>query len=212
MALATLADVRRYLPGVTVDDNILQPLLDSVTEWIKEYANADWDASGSVTENFYHVMSGKILKLKDSAPSSVAVNTYLGISSTASALTIDSGFRVMSNGRVQLREISRMGRVQGLRPEELDAAGSGDTEYSRVEVTYTASNVVPAPIKEAVAMTVAARYSQAKLNVSGVKSERLGDYSYTREDSSKEGSVPGVPDAALTNIEPYRRTRRAVTV
>lgn len=211
MALANLADARRYLPGVTVEDATLQPLIDASEEWVKEWAHANWDESGPVTENFYQVRAGSRIKLKDHAPSNVVVSTYLQTSSTAAVLSATTGYRLQDNGYIQLRPLDRGGRIQGLRPEELDAYSSDPLVYSRIEVAYDAAGVVPKSVTEAVAIIAAARFTRSAAEISGIQSESLGDYSYTMKGKDAQ-TIPGIPESALVYLAPFKRTRHAVSV
>jgi hypothetical protein len=77
-----------------------------------------------------------------------------------------------------------------------------------VVVTYTASNEVPAPIREAVALTAASMYRQRGQAVAGIESEKIGDYSYTRRKDSNSGKESkkeqsAIPPEAMARLELY---------
>jgi hypothetical protein len=207
VALATVADVKRVLKNASIPDADLVPYLEDATEWVERVYGRDWDASGAQTETFYNVRQGAIVALKDESPTSITVTGYGAPGSAGTVLVENTGYMVMSRGRIQLAFIrSASLPLTGVRPEELEAVPP--YTWSRLVVAYTASGVVPAPVREAVALIAAASYRQSEDDVSGIKSERLGDYSYSRG----EGSEVVVPKRARTRLAPYSGRRRVRSV
>lgn len=202
MALATLDDVKRWLKDPTAKDEDLQSWLESVTEWVKRVYNANWDATGTVTETFHRVLQDALLKLKDEAPSAVVVKIYGTPDDLATTLVVNTNYTIEARGHIRLL-YARYQTPVGFDEAVVEIPPG---LLARVEVTYTASNVVPKPVRDAVACIVAANYAQAGRAVSGLQSENLGDYSYSKADESDEALL--LPRIALTYLAPYRRTKR----
>ncbi len=203
MALATLADAKRYIPGYSAsDDAALTAQLDAAEEWVKRITGANWDASDGQTEKFYNVRDGEILTLKDENPTAVTVTAYLAHGSSGAALVEDSQYHLRDKGKIELI-FARYGSPAGLPGATVEFRPN---EWSRIEVAYTASNVVPTPVQEATAMIAAAWYIDAQGGAaSTLISERLGDYSYTRQ---ADGSKLPIPNGAMTRLRPWNRRLR----
>ncbi len=202
MALATAADVKRYIPGYSesADDN-LELILAAVEAWVEKITGADWDASGTVIDKFYNARDGDILTLKDESPTNVVVTAYLAHDSTGSVLTVNTQYHVRDNGKIELVRV-RFGSPQGLPEATVEVRA---TEWAKIEVAYTASNSVPAPVREAVAMITAATWIDSRQAGDNLISEKLGDYSYTRASSD---TTLAVPKRARIFLNPYNRKLR----
>ena len=212
--LAEPDDVRRWL-GEAVDDPTILPLLEAADEWVRDAYRRDWGVTGSVTESFPSAHAGDVLLLKEPNPSSITVTVYERPDSPGRALSA-AEFEVAGGGRVRLRHdpfrlrspLSAVGPTSWPQPGLYDALRAADAPapaaFSKVEVAYTASGVVPTPVREAVALIVAATYRRGRAEVSGMQSERLGDYSYTRE-TTKNGATVLVPKMAQDYLAPYGR-------
>jgi len=211
MSLATTMDVRRWLDesADSAPGTVLQPFLDDATEEVKRVTGRDWDAFGPVTETFPAIRQGDLLTLKDENPSGLTVRAYL--------TPADSG-RDLQTAEYSLHPLGRLRLVRDVEAfaERAPAfprrrGGLGDAllsvdvkpvSYDRVVVTYTASNEVPAPVREAVALTAAAMYRQRGQAVAGIKGEKIGDYSYTRSESDGK-AVSLIPPEAMARLELY---------
>ncbi|KKK51052.1 hypothetical protein LCGC14_3118800, partial [marine sediment metagenome] len=101
MSIATLEDVKRYVPEV-VDDASLQPHLDAAEEWVSRVSGADFDSTAEITETFYNVCDGAIVTLREETPSDLSVKAYLAHGSTGATLVEDSGYHLRTRGRVEL--------------------------------------------------------------------------------------------------------------
>lgn len=203
MTLASLDDVRRMLKDTTVTDDDLQPHLDAATEWVERVYGRDWDATGAQTETFYNVRQGTVIALRDEAPSALTVTGYAAPASAGTVLVANTGYAVLNRGRVQLANILPAWSVLfGIRPEEAELFSP--FTWARVVIAYTASASVPTPVRDAVALIAAAWYQRSAQEAGGLKSENLGDYSYTREDSANDGGA-AVPKRAETLLAPYGR-------
>lgn len=75
--------------------------------------------------------------------------------------------------------------------------------YQNVEVTYTTNAEVPAAIKQAVMMLISAQYFNLKsMGGDGLKSESIGGYSYTKQDTEfKYDTIAGF----MNIINSFRR-------
>ena len=204
MALATPTDAKRYIPDYSASDDVaLEAQLEAAAEWVERKCGRDWDASGSVTETFYDVRDGEILTLKDESPSSLTAKSYLSHDSDGLDMTVNTEYHVREGGKVEIIFV-RYGAPQGLPEARVELR---PTTFARIEVTYTASGTVPTPVREAVAMVAAAWYLDATAGaVAGdIISERMGDYSYTREAS---GARLPIPNRAMTLLTPWNKRLR----
>jgi hypothetical protein len=199
MALATLADVARYLASPPANLADLQPFLDAATDWVERITGRDWDATGAITQDFFNVRAGAVLRLKDESPTITSVTIFPDVSSDEHfwMLSPTSGlYRLLNRGRLQL----------------LPNSGARFADWwSRVKVVYTPSGAIPTPIREAVAMTAAAMYTSASSGVAvagGIQSEKLGDYSYSLADPDADASDNVAPAEALALLRPYSAARR----
>jgi len=213
VSLATTADVRRWLDedAQSAPGTVLQPFLDAASEEVKRVTGRDWDASGAITETFPSVQQGDLLTLKDEVPTGVTLFAYLTPTDSGRQLQT-AEYSLHPLGRLRLlRDVEAFAerapafpRRRGGLGEALLSVDVKPVTYDRVVVTYTASNEVPAPVREAVALTAAAMYRQRGQSVSGIESEKLGDYSYTRAKKDGKGGKGGVlPPEALERLEPY---------
>lgn len=210
MALATTGDVRRILKRDDIPDEDITPFLETAEEWVERAYGRDWDATGSILESFYNQRQGAILWLKDDNPTVTEVKGFAAPGSTGSVLTEDEGFMVMDRGRILMAKVRQIS-VANLRPEEKEQLLPPFT-WSRIEVTYTASGTVPAPVRDAVAIIAAAGFRQSAQEISGLSGERIGDYSYTRMPVSGAASGSVIPLRAKTLLAPYSRRRHAISV
>jgi hypothetical protein len=208
MSLATTADVRRWLDETDAEapGTILQPFLDDASEEVKRVTGRDWDASGAVSETFASVQQGDLLTLKDENPTSLTIRAYLTPTDGGRDLQA-AEYSLHPLGRLKLRRdveafaerAPAFPRRRGGLGDALLSVDVKPVTYDRVVVTYTASNEVPTPVREAVALTAAAMYRQRGPTVSGVESEKIGDYSYTRRKDGKGA----LPPEALERLKDY---------
>lgn len=78
--------------------------------------------------------------------------------------------------------------------------------WSRIEVDYIPTGVVPPPVRDATAITAAAIYLRGPMTASGFTMERLGDYMWTtRNFRSAAGSNEVVPEVAKALLRDYKR-------
>ena len=202
MSLASLSDVKRLLKRTdSTSDADLTAALAVAEAWVKIVYELEPDRTGSQTDVFTNVRQDQVLWLKDPNPTSVTIeaiqySTYPG----PGLFPIDiMNFQVMPNGRVQLYYNRRVA------PQGYDTAVGYSLPgiYDRIEVTYTASNSVPAPVRDAVALIAASHWAMSTSNIGNLQSETIGSYTYSRLADGSEAVV--IPSMARALLRPYAR-------
>jgi len=185
-------DVNRYLKSTAEAANLV-PYIAAAIEAIQNLTGRTWsDSVSSKEEVFYNVRDGAILYLDDIAPTTVTkVEVFARGSTVSTELTVDVQYQVLDRGRVHLLTLATI-----------------LITWARVIVTYTPSGSVPQIVQEAAAVLAASMYAQAKGSSSGLKSEKLGDYGYTKNESVEGGDL--LP-AVRRRLTVYNRKRRART-
>jgi len=193
--LAEYGDLVRY--GVTVNVAIVQPFLEMAEQLARETCQREWDATGPQSKSFYNVRQGDIITLPDEYPTEVGVTVYETATDSGRLLQAFE-YQVESGGRIRLPvydfvsptnpQLFNVRRDVSVTEALRSADRAAPVRYARVNVTFQASGVVPAPVREAVAMIAASSQLQAQRKASGLKSEAMGDYRYDR--NGAELSVP----------------------
>jgi hypothetical protein len=182
VALATLTDVRRVL-RITSDD-VLRDAALQAAEWFRARSGWQYDEDGSGTAKFYAVPSGAAMRLP-LAPATVAA-VRIAPAGTPDALW-DEQFTELDTDHWQLQG----GRTIRLRDwRSIGMWGSTYTTYD-VEVDYTAPALMSRSVRDGVARLAAADWMGTGGGgdaVTGITSEKIGDYSYTI------GSASGASD------------------
>jgi hypothetical protein len=212
--LATFEDVLRYLSDKSTTEYDIAPYLEAADEWARRVTGGNWDAPSEtrVTDPFWHVRPGDFLHLKTEDPTNVEVRLF--ILPTDEGNSIDASlFSVMSRGRVRLTPVSTLLQfMSNVRPEVRDTLEIVQPGlFARVEVTYNPSGKVPAPVREAVALIAAFSFANTESDMSALRSESMGDYSYTVE-TGADGERVVIPKRARTYLRTFRRTKRVITV
>jgi len=201
MALCDEDDIKRWLKDDSVEDSDLTEWLEVAEERVQDYTGRTF-ASGSQTEYFFNVRQGAILHLKNLNPSSLTVTLYAAAGSDGVEVDENSSWQLLNRGKLQLF-FARYEIDSGL-------GGQGGTiqrrpgYYAKVKVEYTGSGTVPASVREACACIAAHMYRTCVLEVSGLTSERLGDYSYARGPEKDSVSMPA---AAKRLLGPYTKSK-----
>jgi len=187
MALATSDDVRRWLKDPSVEDKDIAPWLEAAEERVRDRTGLDFEPKDTqVTETHTNVRQGEILTLRDRGPTEITVAVYPSADSDGTEVAEGSGWQLLRRGRLQLL-FTRYELDPGLGGQ----AGTVEQRpgwYAKVEVAYKASGLVPARVREACACWAAHMYRTSGLATGGLSSERLGDYSWSRD--SGESAVP----------------------
>jgi hypothetical protein len=89
----------------------------------------------------------------------------------------------------------------------ITAESSGGSSGSSSSDGSIAEPQVPTPIQQAVLLTVSDWYGRRGLGsaIGDVKSETIGDYSYTLGGNAGSVQVLGLPEVAMALVNPYRR-------
>ena len=206
-------DVNRYLATAVAED-ALATYIAAAEEHVQNITGRSWlvDPDEEVTDTFYNVREGAILYLKDyDAPTALAVTVYNQGETSGSILTADVQYQWMEKGRVQLFHGHSI--LVGA-PESLQPFTSGIIigMLSKVTVTYMPSGTIPQLVKDITAQLAAVMYTQGPAAISGIISERIGDYSYTRAATASGASTPSgagdILSSVKTRLLPYSANNR----
>lgn len=204
-------DVNRYLPTAATED-ALESFIAAAEEHVKNITGRSWlvAPSADVTDTFYVVRKGAILYLTDyDAPLTGLVVTVFNQGETSgSVLIADVQYQAMSKGRVQLYHGRNV--LIGV-PDSIQPFSSGIIigTLAKVTVTYTPSGTIPQTVKEVTAQLAAVMYIQGPTAISGITSERMGDYSYTRREfSAGESRLGDILPAVKSRLLPYSANNR----
>ena len=183
-ALASVDDVNRILGYTTGEDTTrdakVRAELDAVESWAD---GALWkiSAEGPNVEVYFDVPEDGTLYLPSNDLTVVKVKIipyaagddsffYIYVNSEAGNL---NGYDVTDDGRVILRPLRTVTPMEGVRADRLLRV------YSRVEVHYEGTGVIPRAVTEGIAFLTAGYHRYGPKVLDGMKSERIGDYSYT---------------------------------
>lgn len=212
--LATIQDVKRVIGSTDPNNNLgIQAALSAAESWVRRYLGKDYNSPGAtITAKFYSVRDDAILELPDENCTITAVRIYPAPNSTASSLTAGQ-YETIRSKKVQLQTRNGPFPVSEVvaRPGHIPQGGALGVTYSRVEVDYTTTGVVPAAVKEATAIIAGAFYTQAAAQAGGFTSETLGDYSYSMAGGVANGDErAAIPPLARVMLKPFRRSRVTV--
>lgn len=215
--IASVADVMRMLNVTTLPSgqtSRLEAFLEAAEEWVQRAYKRNWTATGTVTEDHYNVRQGALIHLRDDMPLAPVVVTVFVIDNTDAilgrVLTEGTSFQLLDRGRLQLFFFPNDIAISGLQGGSADAAPQErlPIHYKTVRVSYSASEMVPKPVRDAVALIAASSYSQSQNEVSGFRREKIGEYEYERADPSSDtfGSLV-IPARARSFLAPYSGKR-----
>ncbi len=201
--LAVIGDLAVY---GSFTASVATRFLEAADQWVREICGRQWDQTGTIVQEFFDVREGDILTLSDESPLSVtSVAVYEPGISTARTLSTTE-WALGEKGKVHLRRAHWPLQAPWLPPlrgqsvqEALNTLDRGSIRrYDKAVVTFEASGVVPASVREAVALIAAASILQAPKVASGIRSESMGDYSY-----STNGTSLAIPDQAIEMLAPH---------
>lgn len=206
--LATLSDVQRVLQYATLTSAQVEQLQEAleVADALLRVKLQTFDSS-SGTAAYYHSVPGAGLNLPVNGAAVTAVRTYLTPDADPILLTADL-FQVADTHVLLERRLWDMPWPYGYGTQLVEGT---DLVVARVEVDWTYTGGIPKPVRDAVALTTGALWSQGPKFVSGLKSERIGDYSYTLGGGGVGEQDALIPAAALSLVKPYLK-RRSVFV
>jgi hypothetical protein len=215
-ALASLDDVNRILGHTTGADETVdaktRAALDAIHSWADK---ALWkiSAEGQNVECYFDVGEDATLYLPadDITVTKVKIYPYASgndafffIYTNAQSGT-GQGYDLDDQGRLMLRPMGTFEPFEGARAERLHRT------YSRVEVHYLGTGVVPRAVTEGVAFLAAGYISYGPLVLAGMRSERIGDYSYTLANAGPDEELPYLRQARLF-LSPYLRKQRVQVI
>ena len=186
MALASVDDVKRALGHQVAADGDLARYLETADSYVRPLLQA-YDVSGAQVARFYNVRGNESVRLplKRAAVPAVRVHELA-----------DSAAQVLGPSDYYVTDDSVVLTL-------------GTAENQRVEVDWSGAGIaVPAAVRDAVALTAAALYRRFPKLSSGMRSERIGSYSYTLNDEDVESVMPPM---ARDLIRPYRAKASAVS-
>jgi hypothetical protein len=214
MNIASLADVKRV--GHFTDDNptrdaALRAALAARQSWADTKM---WKltASGPQVETYWNVFEDATLQLPAVDVVVTKVKVYDNPSATGvqlSPITLGQGggYDISDSGTLQLRP------SMFVTPFEGAVATRRLRLFNRVEVFYLGTGVVPQAVTDGIAMLAAGDYVSGGTIFGGIKSEKIGDYSYTLNGPADNASgQPEYVERAMAMLRPFiKRSRVMVT-
>lgn len=185
--LAEIADVKRVLKLTTTtaeQDQTIQEWIDTAESRVTPLLQDFETTSG--TTSFYDVTAPARLDLTTRGSTVTAVRGYAWPTGSA---------HVFSGNELTTTE----------RFVELEYPGY----YERLEIDWEYAAGVPQAVRDGVAMYAAYLMSRSQASATGIKSERIGDYSYTISDVKLTSA--GIPEDAWFLLKPFRRRRSVLT-
>jgi hypothetical protein len=214
VAFAALADVKQIL-GYTDDDPVrdakLQHNLDVVESWA---AGQRWRLSdtGPQMETYWDISEDATLSLPDDDSTITKVKVYeypssYGVPLSPISLGLGHGYDITNDGRIILRPVLQMSPFEGA------SAQRRLRQYSRVEVHYIGTGIIPQAVTEGIAFLAAGYTIDGPRALKGIKSERIGDYSYTLGDQpGDEVGVPSYVARANWLLVPFMHRQRVMVI
>ena len=198
--LATIDDVRAVLrlrDPALADDADLARVLAVAASWLEPKLRTSYSATGGVIQEF-HERADEVVRLPVPGAAVTQVAVWYADTSAPSVLTSGIEYLVTSSG---VRLYGQRYPVGDLRYAPVDV---GIRSYPRVEVTWTSAASVPEALREGVALFAASLWATLPKLSSGMRSERIGDYSYTLGDKDVDEALP--PKAAAL-LKPFMRRK-----
>jgi hypothetical protein len=184
--LATIADVRRLAPGTSgKTDEEVGYALEVAESYLRERL---LPFTETATERLYGVRGNQVIFLRPEI-TVAAVRTWDAHDGASYLRATPADFLPTTEG-VRLMH-------------------SSETTWPRVEVDYVWAGDVPPAVREGVALTAANFLVTLPQLASGLRSERIGDYSYTFSDKDLEAAIPR---RALQLMRPWLRRPRVWVV
>lgn len=212
MALASLDDVNRILGFTTGDnperDKKVRSELAAIESWAE---GALWkiSAEGPNCEVYFDVKDDATLYLPSGDVTVTKVKIiprasgnddfyWIYVNSTSST---GQGYDLDDQGRLILRP------MRSTTPFEGAHAGMLGQTYDRVEVHYEGTGVIPRAVTEGVAFLAAGYHAYGPQALQNIKSEKIGDYSYTLGGNASGEELPYIKQAYFF-LSRFMRTQR----
>jgi hypothetical protein len=199
--LASVEDVNRILGHTTGDNPVrdakVRASLDAVESWAE---GAFWktSAEGPQVEVYFDVYEDATLYLPalDITVTKVKIVPYAAGDDAFYYIFVNSeagntqGYDVTDDGRLILRPLRSIQPFEGVRADRILRT------YSRVEVFYKGTGIVPRGVTEGVAFLAAGYHTYGPRVLGGLlQSEKIGDYSYTLSNSVSGEALPYMQQA-----------------
>lgn len=212
MALASLNDVNRILGHTTGEDTSRDDKVRAALEAVESWAEtALWkiSAEGPNVEVYFDIKDDATLYLPAGDITVTKVKIIPRASGNdafywiyvASTSSTGQGYDLDDQGRLMLRPMRSVAPFEGAH-----ASVYGQT-YDRVEVHYEGTGIIPRAVTEGIAFLTAGYVAYGPQALQNVKSERIGDYSYTLGGVGNNDELPYMTQA-LFFLKPHMRTQR----
>jgi len=213
--LCTTADIRR-LSGITADpptDATLEASQEAIEAWFNRVSGRTYGTDGTAV--FGAARIDDPLSIPEQNITVAEVRCYgADTENPVLTLTNSTDWQVIAGHIVEV-----IYGQAGWHGRDVESALAYDgymthVEYNRIEVDWESLETVPANVRDGIALLAGSLYSQGITSTSSIKSEKIGDYSYTLE------SGGGMTNAAVKELNPIgyalikpdlRRRRVAVT-
>lgn len=211
--LASLDDVNRILGYTTGDDEARDSKIRAELAAVMSWADtALWKISveGENEEVYFDVYEDATLYLPagDLTVTKVKIVPYSAGDDSFYFVYVNSeagnlgGYDLDDDGRLMLRPQRTIQPFEGARGDRIMRT------YSRVEVHYIGTGVVPRGVTEGIAFLTAGYHTYGPQALSNFKSEKIGDYSYTLGGLGVDEELPYMRQAYFF-LKPFMRTMRA---
>lgn len=194
----------------TSQDDAIRVALEAVESWA-ESRFAHLTKEGSNVETYFDIPEDATLPLPSDDLTVTKVKVYEYPSSNGTPLSpiqlgLGHGYDMTDNGRLILRPTLVVSPFEGA------VASRNIRVYSRVEVFYIGTGVIPKALTEGIAFLAAGHYTDGPRALRGLQSERIGDYSYTLNPGSDEEGQPSFVARAAWFLTPFMRKQRVRVV
>lgn len=212
--LADVADVKRILRFTDTDtdrDAQLQASLDVMQVVARRMLPKNLGRSGSLMEVWFDVPEDSTLRLPDSSAVVTMVKVFeypsaYGVPLSPISLGLGHGYDQDDQGNLMLRPTLFVSPFEGA------SAVRRLRSYSRVEVNYIGDGAIPKDVTEGVAWMAAGYWKDGPRALQGLTSEKIGDYSYTLDNTGGTSSMPEWYTQAMFFLADYMKRRSRVTV
>jgi hypothetical protein len=207
---ASVADVKRILQLTdTSQDEAIRVALAAVESWAQPLLG-NLTVTGDQSEMYYDVREDATLYL----PQADVVVTCVRVHGSGNwwpgetwpwDLGYGRNYDVTDDGRVLLRPFTLYAPFEGAWAQRQIRT------FDRVEVFYTASGRVPPAVTEGIAFIAAGYHKDGPRALTGLTSERIGDYSYTLGDAAGTSGEGGYVGRGMFFLQNYLPRARVMT-
>lgn len=212
--LASVDDVKDILrvSGLSeLEEARIRRSLSAIQAWAEENLRPVCE-EGDAVQSYWDIYEDATLLLpsEDVLVTKVKVYDYpssSGVPLSPIELGLGHGYDITENGRLILRP------TLGFSPFEGATAQRPLRIYSRVEVFYRGTGVIPRTMTEGVAWLAAGYYQFGPQVLEGIKKEKIGDYAYESDiPKGSDGQPAYITQAAFFLNRHMRKAGRKVSV